>query len=235
MASICEEAGFPVVFVATDGDSGMDERHRATAALIRELLVLTETNQEPCRVFLERILADLWRQDPLVFCLWPVSDLLHLLKNVPTRLAAHLLMWRSDRDAFDGAYLNAVFAAAGLGEFPGQGADLATMKRQDGPAIAVVMPQVLQQLLRLNQEYAARWLAPWTFLDLAVASTTLDVQSRLVLSRPRSCSSLWLTNTSPTTFPKALQRDPCPRPTRGTIQSRYESVRRALPRDYQVS
>jgi hypothetical protein len=179
IAGHCEHEGFEPMLVATDGDIGIDALQREAAVRVW-LAMQRERDNELVGARLEAIIRQLLDSGEM-FRLWPVSDFLHLLKNLRARLMLHFLRWHGGSVPLHGPWLDMAFRAAGLGAFPGLGPDIKTTKMQDGPAIAMVMPGLMLQLLHGGAFDAARLFAPWTCLDLALANEELDVPSRLGL------------------------------------------------------
>jgi hypothetical protein len=77
LIAVLSESKFKLRFVATDGDNGVDGRHR-------ELYELYARLGDPD---LSRIISFLTDNGSRELGNWPVSDLLHLMKNARSRVA----------------------------------------------------------------------------------------------------------------------------------------------------
>jgi hypothetical protein len=72
----------------------------------------------------------------------------------------------------------------------------------------MVMPRVLNLLLRLKEFDAACWLAPWTLLDVAVAREGLDDDSRLALIQASFSLFAWADAKFPNDIPQRASHGP---------------------------
>jgi hypothetical protein len=107
---------------------------------------------------------------------WPVSDFLHLLKNVRMQLAGNEIA-----DGRGGAPFSAKSLNKHLGTLPGLRDTRASTAQRDADALQLVQPEVIAKCFAGDERSAARYLLPWTLLMIVIREPAVSREARLQL------------------------------------------------------
>lgn len=169
LVRVLEQNGFVCHFVATDGDSGVDGRHQE--AYLR-YAGWGEINLEAIAV---RLTND-WTED---LNQWPISDLLHLMKNARSRLALGSLAFNAEtRSVINAKWIASKLEPTCANAFEAR-KPLDLLK--DDLAIRAFTLENILTLWRQGDVAGAYFLYPFVTLSLAVRNPTLSAETRLHL------------------------------------------------------
>jgi hypothetical protein len=163
----CTDAGFTLLIVATDGDSSTNERHRVAFESYTK-------DADPTQISLFSIVTVLFDDGPPTA--WPVSDFLHLLKNMRMRIINNGVA-----DCPDGKRVSAAGLKAALGDVPGLRNTSANTAMRDGDALALFTPEVVSRCFSAGESEAGRFLTPWMLMALVIREPKISREARLQL------------------------------------------------------
>ena len=165
ICDIVEAQGFQVDFIATDGDKGFDPMHYKWFTQNVEPILKEEIS------FIDKIkkLAQLKR--------FPVSDLLHLLKNARSHMLKHIICL--DPDTFKCLNMTEFEKAVDLGSIISDRSNIAAMK--DTYCLKLFSWESLIKLLSKQRFDGAFYALPFIYIIQATRSKTLSIEFRLNL------------------------------------------------------
>jgi hypothetical protein len=163
--AVLQKMGLRVTFLATDGDHGLDadhvgwHNHYADAPLftaIEDIFLLMSEDEEN-----------------LLYCI-PVSDPLHLLKNLRQRIRNHPVAAGVDRDEVCAADVAEVLGGFAAIEHPGR-----RNAMNDALALQAFRAEIAMALLSLGMQDASAYFVPWALLHAAIGSDAMTRAARL--------------------------------------------------------
>jgi hypothetical protein len=170
LIAACERAGLKIVFAATDGDRVADKRHTAAFRMYRDW-VQTMTLAE----IVERLELEEAAGQRVVFHRFPISDFLHLIKNLRGRIRNHTMALTHDAPPLDAATF-ADLLRPPVVSIPGQSGSMSDLLAKE-----LFTPQVLAGAFECGNTTAPLFIGPWTFIATALECQTLTVDARLEL------------------------------------------------------
>jgi hypothetical protein len=166
VVAACLDAGLNVTMLATDGDPATSPRHTKVWNLYRF--------KNESTAALSEIVSSL--EAAGAFTSWPVSDFLHLLKNMRMRL-----IHRPLTDGMGGHEFSRQSLQELLGVVPGLRDVSASSAMHDADALALFRESVIRQCIEGGEWEAARWLMPWTLLAIVIREPLVSRPARLQL------------------------------------------------------
>jgi hypothetical protein len=129
---------------------------------------------EPGPLSLKKLVMVLERRD--AFHCWPLRDLLHLLKNLKQRFRNHELTLGPGRPRISGWE----FSDA-CGGVPGLDTRGTSSSMSDALACEIMSPELCLTASELDEHEAARFLMPWSLLQMAIRAEGMSRDARLEL------------------------------------------------------
>ena len=168
LSAACEAAGLHVAFHATDGDRTVDKRH--TKAFHLYASAVGTSSLEEIVDHLEHGVEGGAR---VVFHRFPVSDWLHLVKNLRQRIRNHTLQMTPGAPELNAATFEHLVRPAVV-SVPGQAGAM-----NDKLAKELLTPDVLAAAFEGGNWTAPIFVAPWTFLASAMDSDSMSREAKL--------------------------------------------------------
>jgi uncharacterized protein YjeT (DUF2065 family) len=159
---ILASIGLQVLFVATDGDPGTDRFHTEAFAMYEGVGSLRE-------------LFELWHENrDILVHPWPVSDLLHLLKNQRQRLRNGHLAAHPGDEGFTGADISEVLGGLSSIAVPGT-----RHAQSDADARRTFRLEIAIAAFELDDRGSGAFFAPWALLNVAIVVDDLSFDARM--------------------------------------------------------
>jgi hypothetical protein len=167
LCDLLVKESFEPVFISTDGDTGMEEKHREFFRKYEDMKTVN----------LDNVVAELEGQD--AFHRWPVSDPLHLVKNARSRLVGGALAFTADGHEISGPMIHKELELEGEERaFEAKG-NLDAMR--DDLALQVFTMKNLLALAEKRDDAAGIYFLPWVCLCHAIRNPRLSIPTRLDL------------------------------------------------------
>jgi hypothetical protein len=167
IAGILLGMGFILMFIATDGDTHLNWKHEACCESLREVPI-----GRSLAAFIRALHAD--RLLDMLFDRWPVSDLLHILKNLRQRIRNKCVAPRDDAPGFTGSDVSRL-----LGGLPSVATPGRSRAQGDAEAMQTFRLETVLALIGFGEPDMALFFAPWSLLYFAAASERMTRQARI--------------------------------------------------------